>query len=165
MVEVEGMCRAAERAQERLDVNCSEWQWLWIHQVVYAFAQILVVVVQGDHIVQSETRADSWQRMQRYSDFGVVYPMFHFALGGSVLLTALITPSLTTHFFTLTCRVMLKAMRLRGATITDAELGASFLEFKLRGFTFAEMPIDGEAVAKFLALVGIGSTAWLSMGS
>eukprot|EP00927_Polykrikos_kofoidii_P067810 TRINITY_DN6324_c0_g3_i1.p1 TRINITY_DN6324_c0_g3~~TRINITY_DN6324_c0_g3_i1.p1 ORF type:complete len:617 (-),score=73.92 TRINITY_DN6324_c0_g3_i1:81-1931(-) len=150
---VELVCQEAERAQMRLEFICVQWRLLWLHMLVFAFWEVMVV---GHHvlpILAIDTREKSLQFWQTDSSVAICLLAFHGLLGCCMLIAVLITPAGSTSIIKKTCMELLNYMRVSGASIGDCESGASFLEKRLRGFMFYWVPVTPALVSLFYSLL------------
>merc|ERR1712232_1311901 len=104
-------CDLADAAQRRLDYSCVEWQWWWVHLLIFTFAQLMAVASHCRNFLQ-----DGVQVGNRSDGFSFAYDAWHGSIGALGLMALLLTPAQVTYRYNLLPRKFLVGLRCAGAT-------------------------------------------------
>lgn len=157
--EVEVACTCLERCQLRLEHTCECVKWLWVHQIVYALVQLLVVSVNLRSVEFSNVWVWPKQTWMR-----VLHDLWHAGVGCVLVCSALVVPGSTTWHFQNIPRYCVKALRERGWSIQQVAPNCEYFKMVFVGFIIFDTPITSSLVRQFSSAVAVLIGFYISVG-
>jgi hypothetical protein len=152
-------CYMVESVQSRLWCTCSTLQWLWIHQLLYTFAQLLVVTIRGRAYWMGTFKDD------RASFNEMLYVAWHAYIGFVGLLALVVTPAAVTHVFEHIPHSVEKGLRAREAPVRSAINGAKDVAFHVVGFSIFGNKVSPNTVVIMASLIMTAFTLHMDLSA
>jgi len=146
-----------EATQARLHYSCSRWQWLWLHQLLFAFFELFVAC---GHIRKAVTSNSGLNRDDVLLHFADIFHLCYGTMGFGALL---LTPAWVTQAFKDSPQHFIAGLRNRGVPITDVAMSVPYLSLTAKGFTVVGETISTSTVVRFVTLVGIAMSLFMSL--
>jgi len=146
-----------EGCQDRLNYSCVNWQYLWVHFLVFSLFEILITMTHVRLVIVGEVALD------RDGLLEIAFDVFHGSIGFFTLIGCLVTPALVTSSYGELPTSVGLSLRAQGLpTHLVAQSLPSFVQ-TMKGFVCFGERVSTGTVMRFMTMVGIGSTAYLSM--
>eukprot|EP00928_Gymnodinium_smaydae_P087875 TRINITY_DN72065_c0_g1_i1.p1 TRINITY_DN72065_c0_g1~~TRINITY_DN72065_c0_g1_i1.p1 ORF type:complete len:583 (-),score=89.69 TRINITY_DN72065_c0_g1_i1:320-2068(-) len=143
--------------QARLNYSCTRWQWLWIHQLTYVFFQIFICISNVRTLITKAEVIDHMVVMRLFTDF------FHLGFGGVGMMSCLIAPAMVTGSFFDVPASFVNGLRKRGLPTGMVSMAVPYMSLICKGYTVMGESVGTSTVARFLTMVGIFGSIYLTM--